>query len=108
MEFAETYRSSMTHVAIRTCTLRSRLGTYLHEKQARSRSAPTESFKEKEKFVRVIVPRLLRRFIEIADIDNRAKRGIEIPEVETFLVRGKASFRKLTRKVDYENSLSSR
>jgi len=33
-----------------------RFDIYLREKQVRSRSALTESLKEKEKFVRVIVP----------------------------------------------------
>lgn len=79
---------------------------YLREKQVRSRSALTESLKEKEKFGRVIVPRLLRRAIEIAGTSRVVPNEISKSSVvETYLVRGKLSqtddWRKVIAKIHF-------
>lgn len=82
---------------------------YLREKQVRSRSALTKSLKEKEKFGRVIVPRLLRRAIEIAGTSRVVPNEIsKSSEVEIFLVRGKLSqtvdWRKVIAKIHFPHA----
>lgn len=105
----ETYCSSVTRVAISHVYASVDSIFYLREKQVRSRSALTKSLKEKEKFGRVIVPRLLRRAIEIAGTSRVVPNEIsKSSEVEIFLVRGKLSqtvdWRKVIAKIHFPHA----
>lgn len=90
----ETYRSSLTRVAIsHVYASVDSVFTSAKKTTVRSHGALTEKeIAQEERKIRVIVLRLLRRAIEIAGTSRVVPNGVsKSPEVETFLVREKLS-----------------
>lgn len=88
----ETYCSSMTRVGI-SHVYASVSTRYLSWRKTSSITQRANGIVQGERKIRSrnCIPIVTSRYRNHVDIDNRAKRSIEIPEAETFLVRGKLS-----------------